>query len=162
MYCYSDSPLDLKIKGNMLCDLFSLTGESSRFGAFIAPYKKLFTIPASLHCDGRNMCILDSCFFLMCTNRQNWSFVILRQTKTFGCDVRWPLVCSHIMLCGSNYFTFRAKLEWKFTFIIYINDIKCLSARHHYKPCGEHVLELYVLEFGVKVSAGELLSNILW
>ena len=24
---YSDSPLDLKIKGNMMCDLFSLTGK---------------------------------------------------------------------------------------------------------------------------------------
>ena len=26
-YLCSDSPLDLKIKGNMLCDLFSLAGE---------------------------------------------------------------------------------------------------------------------------------------
>ena len=28
---YSDSPLDLKIKGNMLCDLFSLTGKLACF-----------------------------------------------------------------------------------------------------------------------------------
>ena len=27
MFFSSDSPLDLKIKGNMLCDLFSLAGE---------------------------------------------------------------------------------------------------------------------------------------
>ena len=25
---YSDSPLDLKIKGNMMCDLFALTGKT--------------------------------------------------------------------------------------------------------------------------------------
>lgn len=33
MVVFSDSPLDLKIKGNMLCDLFSLAGEFDNLSA---------------------------------------------------------------------------------------------------------------------------------
>ena len=91
-------------------------------------------------------CVSLTAVFSLCTN-----LICCYTAANNVClgAVRRPLVCPHIMLCGSNYFTFRARLEWKFTFIIYI---KWLPARHHYKPCGEHMLELYALEFWVELA----------
>ena len=50
LYC-SDSPLDLKIKSNMLSDLFSLTG---MFTESLKVNWNLFFVKKTFHCENMN------------------------------------------------------------------------------------------------------------